>query len=730
MSDFIKNLNEKQKQAVLQTEGPVLILAGAGSGKTRALTCRVAYLIKEKNVSPKNVLAVTFTNKAAGEMMSRIKELLGLPEKTSPFSQYLPHVGTFHSVCVRILRQEIEKVGFNKSFVIYDDQDQLALIKRVMKDLDISQDQIKPKAVLGAISGAKNNLIDANEFENQVGSYFEEIVAKCYKRYSSELRKSDAIDFDDIIMLTVKIFQRDRKTLEKYQELFRYIMVDEYQDTNHAQYLLLKMLAEKYRNICVVGDDFQAIYGWRNADIRNILDFEKDYPEAKIFLLEQNYRSTQNILDAAHCVISKNKNQKKKKLWTDNEKGELLGMLECPDERSEADFVVSEIEKAKQEKGMKLNDFAVLYRTNAQSRALEEAFMKKGIPYKIIGGLKFYQRKEVKDVLAYLYFIQNSSDKVNFERIINLPARGIGKATVNKLIEASNVNKIDLLEVIRKIEDLKIKITPLKIKELQKFVKLIEKGKELKQRVSVFEIIEFIYQASGYELMLLKEGEEGQVRHENVMELLTVAKKYSEEEGGMEKFLEDVALISQADKDLEVQDAVPLMTLHSSKGLEFDMVFLVGMEEGILPHSRAFINEKEMEEERRLCYVGITRAKQKAFMVFTSSRSIYGSTQISVKSRFLDEIDKALIEETYAEFSESGSGLLSGSFYREKTIFLEDADSDPLKFETEFSGGDRVEHPDFGRGVVVAQDENLVTVAFPKFGLKKMAKGIAPLSKS
>ncbi len=730
MSDFIKNLNEKQKQAVLQTEGPVLILAGAGSGKTRALTCRVAYLIKEKNVSPKNVLAVTFTNKAAGEMMSRIKELLGLPEKTSPFSQYLPHVGTFHSVCVRILRQEIEKVGFNKSFVIYDDQDQLALIKRVMKDLDISQDQIKPKAVLGAISGAKNNLIDANEFENQVGSYFEEIVAKCYKRYSSELRKSDAIDFDDIIMLTVKIFQRDRKTLEKYQELFRYIMVDEYQDTNHAQYLLLKMLAEKYRNICVVGDDFQAIYGWRNADIRNILDFEKDYPEAKIFLLEQNYRSTQNILDAAHCVISKNKNQKKKKLWTDNEKGELLGMLECPDERSEADFVVSEIEKAKQEKGMKLNDFAVLYRTNAQSRALEEAFMKKGIPYKIIGGLKFYQRKEVKDVLAYLYFIQNSSDKVNFERIINLPARGIGKATVNKLIEASNVNKIDLLEVIRKIEDLKIKITPLKIKELQKFVKLIEKGKELKQRVSVFEIIEFIYQASGYELMLLKEGEEGQVRHENVMELLTVAKKYSEEEGGMEKFLEDVALISQADKDLEVQDAVPLMTLHSSKGLEFDMVFLVGMEEGILPHSRAFINEKEMEEERRLCYVGITRAKQKAFMVFTSSRSIYGSTQISVKSRFLDEIDKALIEETYAEFSESGSGLLSGSFYREKTIFLEDADGDSSKFETEFNGGDRVEHPDFGRGVVVAQDENLVTVAFPKFGLKKMAKGIAPLSKS
>ncbi len=727
MSELLKNLNEKQKQAVLQTEGPVLIIAGAGSGKTRALTYRVAYLIKEKKILPRNVLAVTFTNKAAGEMMSRIKELLGLPENIGAFSQSLPHLGTFHSVCVRILRQEIEKFGFSKSFIIYDDQDQLALIKRVMRELDVSQEQIKPKAVLGAISSAKNNLISAKEFENQVGSFFEETVARCYNKYSSELKKSDAIDFDDIIMLTVKILQQDEKILEKYQNLFKYIMVDEYQDTNHAQYLLLKLLAEKHRNICVVGDDFQAIYGWRNADIRNILDFEKDYPEAKIFLLEQNYRSTQNILDAAHCVISKNKNQKEKKLWTDNEKGELLGALECPDEKSEADFVASEIEKAKEEKGMKLTDFSVLYRTNAQSRALEEAFMKKGLPYKIIGGLKFYQRKEVKDVLAYLYFIQNPADKVNFERIVNLPARGIGKMTVVRLMEASNAKGINMLEVIRNLDKLKIKITPAKVKELQKFAQIIERGAELKYKASVFEIIEFIYKTSGYEAMLAKEGEEGQVRHENVLELLTVAKKYSEEEGGMEKFLEDVALISQADKDLEVQDAVPFMTLHSSKGLEFNTVFLVGMEEGILPHSRAFINEKEMEEERRLCYVGITRAREKAFMIFTSTRNIYGSTQISVKSRFLDEIDNELIEEIYAEFSNSGSDLTSGSFYSEKTISLDNENS--FKVETDFKNGSQVKHPEFGKGVVVSQDDNLITIAFPKIGVKKMAKGIAPLEK-
>jgi DNA helicase-2/ATP-dependent DNA helicase PcrA len=728
MSELIKNLNEKQKQAVLQTEGPVLILAGAGSGKTRALTYRVAYLVREKKIAPKNVLAVTFTNKAAGEMMGRIKELLNLPENTPPFSRNLPHVGTFHSICVRILRQEIEKFGFSKSFVIYDDQDQLALIKRVMKELEIPQEQIKPKAILGAISSAKNDLIDARQFENQVGSYFEEAVAKCYKRYASELKKSDAVDFDDIIMLTVKIFQQDDKILEKYQTLFKYIMVDEYQDTNHAQYLLLKMLAAGHRNICVVGDDFQAIYGWRNADIRNILDFEKDYPEAKIFLLEQNYRSTQNILNAAHCVISKNKNQKEKKLWTDNVLGELLGTLECPDEKAEADFVASEIEKNKDEKGVKLTDFAVLYRTNAQSRALEEAFMKRGLPYKIIGGLKFYQRKEVKDVLAYLYFMQNPSDKVNFERIVNFPARGIGKTTVTRLIEASNANGINMLEVIRTIEGLNIKITPAKVKELQKFAQIIKKGAKLRQTASVFEVIEFIYQFSGYEVTLAKEGEEGQVRHENVMELLTVAKKYTEEEGGMEKFLEDVALISQADKDLEIQDAVPFMTLHSSKGLEFETVFLVGMEEGILPHSRAFINKKEMEEERRLCYVGITRARQKAFMIFTATRNIYGSTQISVKSRFLDEIDNELIEETYAEFSESGSGITGGSFYSEKTISFDD-DSNPLKVETDFKDGSQVKHPEFGRGVVISQDDNLVTVAFPKVGLKKMAKGIAPLEK-
>jgi len=749
MTKILEQLNEKQREAVLQTEGPVLILAGAGSGKTRALTFRVAYLVKEKKIPPKNVLAVTFTNKAAGEMMDRVKELLGLPYSTPPFSQYIPHIGTFHSICVRILRKEIEKIGYKKNFVIYDDQDQLAVMKRVMKDLEISKDQIKPQAILGAMSDAKNKLVDARQFEEQIGSFFEEQVSKCFLRYARELKAADALDFDDIILLTVKIFQKYPDILKKYQQLFRYIMVDEYQDTNHAQYILLKLLAEQHKNICVVGDDWQSIYGWRGADVQNILDFEKDYPDAKIVLLEQNYRSTQNILDAAHQVISKNVNRKEKKLWTQNDKGNLLTLFEAHDEKDEARFVIEQIEELRKEHDLGFDDFAVLYRTNAQSRALEEAFLKADIPYKIIGGVKFYQRKEVKDILAYLYFTQNPLDRASFERIVNVPARGIGAKTIEKILHVATEKKLGILDAIEFLCDeekgAEFGLAKSKKKVLRQFRALIQGLSAAASDLTVSNLVEKAYRDSGYEAMLARSGEEGLIRHENVKELLTVAKKYDDQADGILSFLEEVALVSQADSDLNQKEMVPLMTLHSAKGLEYKMIFIVGMEEGLLPHSRAVLNEREMEEERRLCYVGITRAKQKAHLIYTNSRSIYGSTQISVKSRFVDEIDNELFEEKYSEVTESvffddfgdNDKFRGKKGFIKKTVDLEfstidvndDKKEKETKHETDFRDGDSVEHPEFGRGIVVSQEDGSVNVAFRKVGVKKLAKGIAPLKK-
>jgi len=745
MSKLIDSLNDKQKEAVLKTEGPVLILAGAGSGKTRALTFRIVYLILEKNISPKNILAVTFTNKAAGEMLSRVKELLNLPEELSSFSSDVPHVGTFHSICVRILRREIDRIGFDSKFVIYDDQDQLALMKRVMRELEVSQEQIKPKAILGAISSAKNKLIDAEMFEQQQGSYFEETVAKCFLRYAKELKLANALDFDDIILFTVKLMRENPDILQKYQTMFRYIMVDEYQDTNHAQYTLLKMLADKNNNICVVGDDWQSIYGWRGADVQNILDFEKDYPDAKVVLLEQNYRSTQNILDAAHQVISKNVNRKEKNMWTENDSGDLLTLFEARDEKTEANFVTEEIQKMKKEEGHKFDDFAVLYRTNAQSRAMEEAFMKAGIPYKIIGGMKFYQRKEVKDILAYLFFVHNTKNKIGFERIINIPARGLGDKTVEKIFNLANQFEGDLLRTVEKIakanDSREFGIPPSKAKELQKFYKLMGDSLMASQTKTVAELIEKIYNESGYEKMLAKDGEEGQIRHENVQELLTVARKFDGYEDGLESFLEEVSLVSQTDNDLGITEVVPFMTLHSAKGLEYNSVFIVGMEEGLLPHSRATMSESEMEEERRLCYVGITRAKQKAYLLYTMKRNIYGSTQISVKSRFIDEIEPKLFEQRYDE------SYNEGDFFQSETVINQGLDdyfdnrkdfskkinrfnmnkNKKQKNRSDFRDGENIKHPEFGNGIIVSQDEKTFSIVFPTVGLKKLAKGFAPL---
>ena len=824
MSKLLNQLNNKQQKAVVATEGPLLILAGAGSGKTRTLTHRVAYLIKEKGVTPQNILAVTFTNKAAGEMADRIKELLGLPPKANIYSSILPTMGTFHSICVRILRREIEQIGYNSNFIIYDDQDQKALMRRVMKELDISDKDIKPTVVLSVISSAKNQLQDAKEYEQGVNNYHEELISKCFYRYQRELKKADALDFDDLIMKTVGLFKLMPAVLEKYQNLWQYIMVDEYQDTNKAQYELLRMLANKNKNICVVGDDYQSVYRWRGADISNILNFEKDYKTVKTILLEQNYRNTQTILDVADCVISKNEKQKKKKLWTNNFEGELVTLFKANDEKDEAKFVVDEIQKLQKEQnlfngesGIKLDDVAVLYRTNAQSRALEEFFMKAGLPYKIVGGLKFYQRKEIKDIIAYLYFVNNPKDRVSFERIINEPKRGLGGKTVEKVLALARKYEDDILQILKNLnvekEQDNLQLPPAKINDLKKFADMIEKFKKYAEKNIPRKLIEKVYEDTGYKLMLDKMGDEGAGRQENILELLTVAEDYdelaesmggrgreesaekvvpqgenmseantdgrgptsrsavkekrlqkfsltllaSEKSALLQKFLEDVTLVSQTDRDLDFQAMVPLMTMHSAKGLEYKVVFVVGVEEGLFPHSRATMDNNEMEEERRLCYVAITRAKEKLYFVYTNTRNIYGSRQTSVKSRFIDEIDNKFFEEGFSENIDDGygGGFLGDDFDDEFFDEKEDNNSkfkgggrnvnmwnfgktkkekednfleeEATKNENNFNDGQKVKHAEFGCGMVVSSDEDIVTVVFENIGIKKLSKKIVRL---
>ena len=755
----------------MQTEGPVLILAGAGSGKTRTLTHRIAYLIKEKKVNPQNILAVTFTNKAAGEMAERVRRLLDVAEETGFYSSLLPVLGTFHSVCVRILRKEIEYLGYKKNFVIYDDQDQKALLKRVMKELSISDKEVKVGLAMAVISSAKNKLWTPEDYGRTVENYKEELLAKIFKKYQTELKKADALDFDDLIMKTVELFETFPKVLEKYQEIFRYLMVDEYQDTNRAQYRLLKLLAEKYRNLCVVGDDYQSVYRWRGADIENILNFERDYPEAKVVLLEQNYRSTQTILDAADSVIRNNKWQKRKKLWTEKKEGEKIVLHCANDEEDEARLVVEEIEKLNEKERIGFEEMAVLYRTNAQSRVLEEYFMKFGLPYKIVGGLRFYQRKEIKDIIAYLYFLENPKDKVSLVRIINEPKRGLGVKTVEKILLAAEEYDGDILQVLQNLERLRMKgklaLPVSKLVVLRQFAELILNLKKRAGQKSLKSLIEDLYRESGYEASLANMGDEGLGRQENILELLTVAESYdnlelddlglhsdrsvriSEEErrrAVLRKFLEDVTLISQADRDLNTKAAVPLMTIHSAKGLEFKVVFVVGMEEGLFPHSQAGFEEKEMEEERRLCYVAITRAREKLYLFYTRERSIYGSRQTSLVSRFIEEIDEELLEERLLERDEQDSEFVyekveQENSFKRKPIFWREPDLAQKKREQQraeerkkvneaWQDGDKVKHKYFGEGIVVSVDEELVTVAFAGIGVKKLAKTVVELKKA
>jgi len=678
LNKMLRDLNEKQKEAVQKTEGPVLIIAGPGSGKTKTLTHRIVYLIREKGVRPENVLAVTFTNKAASEMRLRVsallqelsKDNLAQVKNDAPFSSYfrnaaLPLIGTFHSLCVRILREDAENLGLKRDFVIYDSDDQLGIVKGVMKEMNLSTEEFNPRSVHGKISDAKNQLKTPEDVMNFADGFFLETVAKVYAVYQRRLAECGALDFDDLIMQTTLLFTTKPEILQKYQERFHFVMVDEYQDTNHAQYKLVDMLSSKHRNLCVVGDDWQSIYRWRGADIRNILDFEKNYPEAKTVLLEQNYRSTQNILDAAYGVISKNKNRKEKNLWTDKKGGKPIVAYEAANEKGEAEFIISEI--AKLNRGLNgqkvnLNDVAILYRTNAQSRSIEEAFLNFQVPYKIVGGIKFYSRREVKDVLAYLRFSQNSSDVASLERIINIPARKIGKATLDKVIKEMRASGKDFVEAILSYSGKEL--TKDKLTKLRAFAENIKDMKEKITEMEAGKFLEYVLEKIDYENYIKDGTDEGESRWENVLELFSAIEKYKDLNAreGVQAFLEDVTLVSDVDGWDGESEAVTMMTLHAAKGLEFDTVFMIGMEEGLLPHGRSLQDESEMEEERRLCYVGMTRAKRNLFLTCARTRKIFGSIQSNSESRFIGDVPRQLVERQNQGYS------YLDDFYEEKSV--------------------------------------------------------------
>jgi len=631
---IVNDLNKQQKEAVLQTEGPLLILAGAGSGKTKTLTQRVVYLICEKNIQPENILGVTFTNKAANEMKERVRAELArskcsncsitsfvnkkqFQQGTADVIFSLPWMGTFHSICVKILRREIHHLGFENSFTIYDQTDSLSLIKTIMKELGIDVKANNPRAVRTFISGAKNELISAKDYASYAESYFQENVGKIYQEYQKRLKKANALDFDDLLVFTVKLFE-NKEILEKYQEIFHYILVDEYQDTNEVQYRLVKKLAEKRKNICVVGDDWQSIYGFRGANFRNILNFERDYPQAKVVKLEENYRSTANILNAANAIIKNNKKRSEKTLWTKKEAGSPIVVYEAEDQHDEIRFVIDEIE------GMlplykTYDNFVILYRTNAQSRVIEEVLLERGAPYRIVGAVEFYQRKEIKDILAYLKLIANLDDEVALARIINVPTRGIGAKTQKQIPNFK-------LQIINKFQ-----ITNSK---LQKFVELIQKFQMKSKELTPADLIEYVAEESEYKKMILDGTDEGEGRWENIEELKSVAQKYTK----LEDFLQEISLISDVDNYDVNAERITLMTMHNAKGLEFPVVFIVGAEEGLFPHVRSLMEPMEMEEERRLAYVGVTRAKERLYMTYAQSRMIYGNIQNNISSRFIDEI--------------------------------------------------------------------------------------------
>ena len=646
MQDVLEGLNDKQYEAVVNTEGPCLVIAGAGSGKTKVLTHKIAYLIGEKGVKPWNILAITFTNKAANEMKERIANIVGDDAKDI-------WMGTFHSICVRILRKFIDRIGFDSSFIIFDTSDQKTLVKGCLKDLAIDDKLFNDRAVLSEISNAKNEMLDPDQYAVRAnGDFRKEKIATVYELYQKRLKENNAVDFDDIINYAIKILEENPDILEYYSNKFQYVLVDEYQDTNKSQFTLVTMLASRNGNITVVGDNDQGIYSFRGADISNILNFERDFPGTKIIKLEQNYRCTGNILKAANAVIKNNEVKYKKELWTQNEEGNLPKVYQADNEYDEASYIVEQIEHLKREEYYKYSDFAVLYRMNTQSRAIEDILRRENIPYKIVGGLKFYERKEIKDTIAYLRLIQNSNDNLSLKRIINEPKRGIGKTSLEKVENLAEASGMSMYEIIKRAEEFGLNRVFLNSRE---FVNIIEELKSKKDELSVSELIKLTLKKTGYTKALEAENTiEAENRIANLDELLTVAIEFEEEfaENSLSEFLEGITLSSDLDNMEEQEDSVTLMTLHSAKGLEFPVVFLVGMEEGIFPGYQSMMDPQELEEERRLCYVGITRAKENLFLTCSKQRTVFGSTSYNPVSRFLNEIPEELLEGYQEAFGE------------------------------------------------------------------------------
>ena len=731
----LENLNYEQREAVEKTEGPVLILAGAGSGKTKVLTTRIAHLIKNKNISPFNILAITFTNKAANEMRERVESLL---EEANDEMW----ISTFHSCCVRILRKDINKIGYNRSFVIYDSSDQLTLIKDCLKELNLNDKVFEPRAVISEISSAKDKLLSPKKYKDMnISDNRKTKIAEIYKLYQERLKRSSALDFDDLIVKTVELFKENEEVLEYYRNRFSYIMVDEYQDTSRAQYEFIKLLAKNHQNICVVGDDDQSIYGWRGADIRNILEFEKDYDNVHTVKLEQNYRSTQVILDAANKVISNNIERKRKKLWSEKKEGEKIKIQVSDDEIDEANFVVDNIYKIARKENIKYSDIAVLYRANAQARPIEDALNKSNIPYTIYGGVKFYERKEIKDLLAYLRVIQNPQDDISLKRIINVPRRGIGLKSIEKIEDRASLRQESMYSVIVDIES-NSDLSPKAKKSIKEFVDIIGSLRAMKEVYPVSKLIEKVLETTGYIEELEKDKKDENLdRIDNLKEFISIAIEFerNSKEKDLENFLTSISLNSDTDEEESENEKVSLMTIHTSKGLEFPVVFLIGMEENLFPISRAVksMNESDIEEERRLCYVGITRAKDILYMTLTQRRTLYGKTAPSVSSRFIEELPDECIEKLNSPqneitYSKSSYNVLDK--YKQKymnsinkqtlakkvnaTIKEAEKENDTSNIKA----GDKVFHPKFGVGTVVGMAGSELTISFVNKGIKKINK--------
>ncbi|MFA9492876.1 DNA helicase PcrA [Streptococcus sp. E17BB] len=756
MNPLLNGMNDKQAEAVQTTQGPLLIMAGAGSGKTRVLTHRIAYLIDEVGVAPWNILAITFTNKAAREMKERAMALNPATADTL--------IATFHAMCVRILRREGDKIGYGHNFTIVDPGEQRTLMKRILKQLNLDPKKWNERAILGTISNAKNDLLDDKAYEMQAGDIYTQMVAKCYKLYQAELRRSEAMDFDDLIMVTLRLFDEQPEVLSYYQNRYQYIHVDEYQDTNHAQYQLVKLLASRFRNICVVGDADQSIYGWRGADMQNILDFEKDYPEAKVVLLEENYRSTKTILQAANEVIKNNRNRRDKKLWTQNDDGGKLVYYRARDEHEEAIFVASQIDQAVRQDGRSFKDMAVLYRTNAQSRTIEEALLKADIPYTMVGGTKFYNRKEIRDLIAYLNVIANPADNMSFERIVNEPKRGVGPGTLDKIRDFAYPAGLSLLEGASQVM-----LSGIKGKAAQALFELGNLLLNLRDRLdnySLTELVETVLDKTGYLSALeLQNTLESQARVENIREFLSVTKNFDDkeettEEIGLDKlsrFLNDLALIADTDDGDSQSAEVTLMTLHAAKGLEFPLVFLIGMEEGVFPLSRATENPEELEEERRLAYVGITRAETQLYLTNANARTLFGKLGYNRPSRFLNEISADLLDyqglarpahtSFIASSANGGATQFGQGMSLSQALQARKAQARPATFgqpvrpsvgqpdtnATDWQVGDIAIHRKWGQGLVLevtgTGSNQELKIKFPEIGLKKLLASLAPIEK-